>query len=591
MNKADRTRIIIASAVASAIFTGFSARLVHIHISKHEEYSRLAAEKHTVRQVIHAKRGMILDRNGEILAANLPVRTVFADASHIKNPQDLADLADLAASRLELDAKELAEKFATGKKYIVLKRQVPEQVTMDLFEEMRNRKLRGLYSEKDSIRTYPNATMLGHIIGFLNHERKGIQGIERVFDAELAGTGGYRYIERDRTGREIVPYRGLEVEPEHGRDVRLTIDMHLQAILEEELDATYKELSPETVTAILVDPKTGGILAMGCRPAFDPNNPGGAEPEQMKNRAIIDMVEPGSTFKIVVAAAALNEGKVDEKSSIFCENGRFAYGGRTLRDHHGYGHMTVHDILVKSSNIGSAKMALMMGADKYYEYVRRFGFGERLGIELPGEIPGLVHPPSRWDKLTITRMPMGHAVAVTPLQIAMSMAVIANGGKLMAPRVVESLEAQDERGTTTKAPVVLRDVVPEKTARFVGNALAAVTQPGGTATYARVNGFSVAGKTGTAQKVSPKGGYAAGKYVVSFAGFMPVEDPRFVCLVIVDDAKVPSHLNYGGLVAAPIFSRICEKAARYLDLTPTLPAIPLMDSSLAKNNNSTLKQD
>ncbi len=586
MNKADRTRIIIASVAASAIFTGFSARLVHIHITKHEEYSRLAAEKHTMRQVIHARRGMILDRNGEILATNLPVRTIFADASHISNPDELAELA---AGRLGLDAADLKEKFSTGRKYIVLKRLVPEQQAMDLFEDMRQRRLRGLYSEKDSIRTYPNGSMLGHVVGFLNHERKGIQGIERVFESELAGNNGYRYTERDRTGREIVPYRGLEVEPVHGRDVRLTIDMHLQAILEEELDATYKELSPETISAILVDPKTGGILAMGTRPVFDPNSPGDAKPEQMKNRAIIDMVEPGSTFKIVVAAGALNEGKVNEKSTIFCENGRFAYGGRILRDHRGYGQMTVHDILVKSSNIGSAKMAMMMGADKYYEYVRRFGFGERLGIELPGEIPGLVHPPSRWDKLTITRMPMGHAMAATPLQIVMSMAVIANGGKLMAPRVVDSIESRHDGTKTLKPPVVIREVVPENTARFIGNALAAVTQPGGTALYARVNGFSVAGKTGTAQKVSPKGGYAPGKYVVSFAGFMPAEDPKLACLVIVDDAKIPSNLNYGGLVAAPVFSRICEKAARHLDLTPTLPAIPLQLSPLAKNQPATLK--
>lgn len=586
MNKADRTRIIIASVAASAIFTGFSARLVHIHITKHEEYSRLAAEKHTMRQVIPARRGMILDRNGEILATNLPVRTIFADASHISNPDELAELA---AGRLGLDAADLKEKFSTGRKYIVLKRLVPEQQAMDLFEDMRQRRLRGLYSEKDSIRTYPNGSMLGHVVGFLNHERKGIQGIERVFESELAGANGYRYTERDRTGREIVPYRGLEVEPVHGRDVRLTIDMHLQAILEEELDATYKELSPETISAILVDPKTGGILAMGSRPVFDPNNPGDAKPEQMKNRSIIDMVEPGSTFKIVVAAGALNEGKVNEESTIFCENGRFAYGGRILRDHRGYGQMTVHDILVKSSNIGSAKMAMMMGADKYYEYVRRFGFGERLGIELPGEIPGLVHPPSRWDKLTITRMPMGHAMAATPLQIIMSMTVIANGGKLMAPRVVDSIESRHDGTKTIKPPVVIREVVPENTARFIGNALAAVTQPGGTALYARVNGFSVAGKTGTAQKVSPKGGYAPGKYVVSFAGFMPAEDPKLACLVIVDDAKIPSNLNYGGIVAAPVFSRICEKAARHLDLTPTLPAIPLQLSPLAKNQPATLK--
>lgn len=577
------TRIGIACGIAASIFTIFSARLIHLHVAKHDEYSRLAAQKHLTRQVIHAKRGMILDRNGEILATNLPVRTVFADASRMKKPEALAALV---ASHLGLDEKEVLEKFSTGKKYIVLKREVPEETAVALWNDMQKQKLRGIFSEQDAVRIYPNGEVLGHVLGFLNHEGKAVQGVELSMESQLAGKDGYRFIERDRTGREIVLYRGIEEEPEHGKNVRLTIDMGLQSIVEEELDTAYKDLKPETANAVLVDPKTGAILAMACRPCFNPNEPGKAQPEQMKNRAIIDMVEPGSTFKIVVASGALNEGKVDEKSTIFCENGRFAYGGRILKDHHGYGNMDVHEILVKSSNIGSAKLALMMGGDKFYEYVRRFGFGERLGIELPGEIPGLVHPPARWDKLTITRMPMGHSVAVTPLQITMGMSVIANGGHLMAPRIVQSVEKENGEIAMKKEPIVMREVVPAKTAHFVAEALIGVTQPGGTAAFARVNGFQVAGKTGTAQKVSPHGGYAAGKYVVSFVGFMPAEDPKFVLLVMVDDAKIASNLNYGGLVAAPIFSRIAERAARHLDLTPTMPAIPLQPAPIASTSTT-----
>jgi cell division protein FtsI/penicillin-binding protein 2 len=577
------TRIGIACGIAASIFTVFSARLIHLHVAKHDEYSRLAAQKHLTRQIIHAKRGMILDRNGEILATNLPVRTVFADASRMKKPEALAALV---ASHLDLDAKEVLEKFSTGKKYIVLKREVPEEKAVALWNDMQKQKLRGIFSEQDAVRIYPNGEVLGHVLGFLNHEGKAVQGVELSMESQLAGKDGYRFIERDRTGREIVLYRGIEEEPEHGKNVRLTIDMGLQSIVEEELDAAYKDLKPETANAVLVDPKTGAVLAMACRPCFNPNEPGKAQPEQMKNRAIIDMVEPGSTFKIVVASGALNEGKVNEKTSIFCENGRFAYGGRILKDHHGYGNMDVHEILVKSSNIGSAKMALMMGGDKFYEYVRRFGFGERLGIELPGEIPGLVHPPARWDKLTITRMPMGHSVAVTPLQITMGMSVIANGGHLMAPRIVQSVEKENSEVVMKKEPTVMREVVPEKIAHFVAEALIGVTQPGGTAAFARVNGFQVAGKTGTAQKVSPHGGYAAGKYVVSFVGFMPAEDPKFVLLVMVDDAKIASNLNYGGLVAAPIFSRIAERAARHLDLTPTMPAIPLQPAPIASTSTA-----
>ena len=579
MKRPECIRIAFACGIVAVIFTIFSARLVHLHITKNKEYKQLAAEKHLMRQVIHAKRGMILDRNGEILASNLPVRTVVADASLIKNP---AAVATLASQFLGLKEADVLKKISSQKKYIVLKKEVPEEIYVDLDAAMQKAKLRGVTFEQDAIRTYPNGESLGHVLGFLDHEGKGIQGIELTMNSLLAGKNGYRYIERDRTGKEIMLYRGAEEEPVHGKNIRLSIDMSLQSILEEEIDKTFKELKPETVTGIILDPKTGEVLAMANRPCFNPNEPGKAEPEQMKNRAIIDMVEPGSTFKIVVAAGALNEGTVNEKTSIFCENGRFLYGGKILKDHHGYGDMNVHEILVKSSNIGSAKMAMLMGGDKYYEYVRKFGFGDRHGIELPGEICGLVHPPARWDKLTITRMPMGQSVAVTPLQITMGMSVIANGGHLMAPHIIKSVEDLDGTKILEKAPKVVREVVPEKTARFIADALVGVTQPGGTATYARVNGFEVAGKTGTAQKVSAKGGYAAGKYVVSFVGFMPAEDPRFVCLIMVDDAKIASNLNYGGLVAAPVFSRVAEKAARHFDLTPTLPPIPLQDMPMAK---------
>jgi len=564
-----RTRTGFACGAVALIFTVYSARLVHLQVAKHDEYARLAAEKHTMRQVIHARRGLIFDRNGELLASNLPVRTVVADGSHIKDPDALARLA---APLLDMTEAEFREKISCGRKYIVLRREVPEDTAVALGQALQKASLRGIYFEQDAVRIYPNGQMLGHVLGFLDSESSGIQGVELTMEKYLRGRDGFRFIERDRTGREIMLYRGQEEPADHGLNVRLTIDMGLQAILEEELDVAFHDLKPEMAVAILANPKTGEILAMANRPCFDPNRPGDAKPEQMKNRAIIDMVEPGSTFKIVVASGALNEGTVKEKTGIFCENGSFAYGGKILRDHHGYGTMTVHDILVKSSNIGSAKMALMMGDTKFYEYVRRFGFGERSGIELPGEIPGLVHPPHRWDNLTITRMPMGHALAVTPLQITMGMSVIANGGKLMTPQIVRSIEDSDGRVVYDKPPKVSREVIPQKTARFVSNALSGVVGQGGTAQLARVAGFTVAGKTGTAQKVSPTGGYAPGKYVVSFVGYLPEEDPQFVCLVMVDDAKIAGGLNYGGLVAAPIFSRIGERAARHLDLVPALRA-------------------
>ena len=566
-----RTRTGLACAAVALVFTAYSVRLVELQVAKHEAYSQMAAEKHTMRIVLHARRGLIFDRNGELLASNLPVSTVVADGSHIKDP---APLARVAAPFLEMDEKELRAKLSSERKYIVLRRGLAEEKATALGKAMRDANLRGIYFEPDAVRIYPNGQMLGHVLGFLDHDGTGIQGIEMSMEKSLQGRDGYRFIEHDRTGREIMLYRGQEEPAVHGLNVRLTIDMGLQAILEEELDSAFKDLKPEMAVGILADPTTGEILAMTNRPCFDPNHPGDGKDEQKKNRAIIDVVEPGSVFKIVVASGALNEGKVNEKTSIYCESGAFAYGGKILRDHKGYGALSVHDILVHSSNIGSAKMGLLMGETKFYEYVKRFGFGDRTGIELPGEVPGLLRPPHRWDKLTITRMPMGQSIAVTPLQMTMGMSVIANGGKLVAPQIIRSVEDSDGSVVSNKPPRVVREVVPQKVARFVSEALTGVVGEGGTAQLAKIAGFTVAGKTGTAQKVSPNGGYAPGKYVVSFVGYLPQENPRFVCLVMLDDAKVASNLNYGGLVAAPVFSRIGERAARYLDLVPVLRAEP-----------------
>jgi cell division protein FtsI (penicillin-binding protein 3)/stage V sporulation protein D (sporulation-specific penicillin-binding protein) len=330
-----------------------------------------------------------------------------------------------------------------------------------------------------------------------------------------------------------------------------------------------REYTPQKATIILMRPQTGEILAMANRPAFDLNERSEAKPEQMKNRAIIDMMEPGSTFKIVAAAAALNEHKVRPDTTIFCENGIWNFGGRPLHDHKAYGELSVQDILVKSSNIGAAKLAISVGEQKFYEYIRRFGFGERTGIELPGEISGVIRPPQSWSKISITRIPMGHEVGVTPLQMTVAMATIANGGKLVTPRIVKSITSEDGKTVSTFSPVVLRQVISPETARQIGNALRGVVSDRGTAAAAAVPGFTISGKTGTAQKVDPRGGYEQGKYVVSFIGYLPSDHPEFVGLVVLDDAHTTKpELNYGGLVAGPIFSHIAEKAARYLDLQP-----------------------
>src|SRR6184192_1642289 len=516
MKSHSRTRCVLVCAAFIGLFSIFSFRLIYLQAIKHDEYAGLAAEKHVYKQIIHAERGTILDANSEVLAHNIPVETVVADATHLNNRQAIVALV---SHELGIPSKELAEKLDNERRYIVIKREVPAATANALREKLRAGNLRGIYFEHDATRIYPNGSMLCHVIGFTDFEHHGIQGVEASMEEYLHGQDGYRFIEHNRVGQEIVPYRGQERAPRDGYQVHLTVDLSLQNIVENEIEAAMKEYTPQKATIILMRPQTGEILAIANRPNFDLNLRSEAKPEQMKNRAIIDMMEPGSTFKIVAAASALNERKLRPDSELFCENGLWNYGGSALHDHRAFGYLSVRDILVKSSNIGAAKLALSIGDQKFYEYIRRFGFGERTGIELPGEIGGVIRPPQSWSKISITRIPMGHEVGVTPLQMTAAMAAIANGGKLVTPRIVKSITSDDGKTISLLSPVVLRQVISPQTATQIGDALRGVVSDSGTAAAAAVPGFIIAGKTGTAQKVDPKGGYEHDKFVVSFSGY------------------------------------------------------------------------
>src|SRR6266571_174708 len=456
MRRNGRTRCALVCVCFITLYSLFSFRLVYLQMVKHDEFAGLAAEKHVYKQAIYAERGTIFDANNEVLAHNIPVETVVGDATHVN---DLPALGALLSSALKISQSEIAEKLGGDRRYVVLKRELSETAAGALREKLRAQNLRGIYFERDSTRAYPNGSMLCHVVGFTDFNHHGIQGVECSMEDYLHGQDGYRYIEHDRAGQEIVLYRGQERAPRNGYQVHLTIDLNLQNIVENELDAVMREFSPKKAIVILMRPKTGEILAMANRPNFDLALRAEAKPEEMKNRAIIDMMEPGSTFKIVVAAAALNEKKVHPDSVIFCENGRWNFGGRLLHDHKAYADLSVQDVLVKSSNIGAAKLALLLGDEKFYEYIRCFGFGDRSGIELPGEIGGMVHPPQAWSKISITRIPMGHEVAVTPLQMIMAMATIANSGILVAPRIIKSVATEDGESISRFAPVVVRRVI------------------------------------------------------------------------------------------------------------------------------------
>lgn len=565
MNSQIQRRAGIICIGLAFLFSIFSGRLIYLQVGKHEEFSREAADTTAEKKVARAERGKITDSRGEVLADNIPIYTVVVDGTLVS---DRSRVAETLSRYLEIPVEQVAERIASTRPYIVVKNRVAAATVDALRANLEEQRLRGVFYQHDPMRIYPNENMLGHVLGFLNHEGRGIQGIEMMMDPYLRGEDGFIYTERDRTGREIVAYRGMERPAKNGMTVHLTVDMNLQAVLERELDTAYQQLNPNMMTAVFVNPQTGEILAMATRPNFNPNSPGLAPVETTKNRAIIDMFEPGSTFKIVTISAALNEHSVKEDTKFFCENGRFAYAGKILRDAHGYGTLNVHDILVKSSNIGSAKVAMHIGADTLYEYIRRFGFGERTGIGLPGEIKGLVHPRDKWSGLSITRIPMGHEVSVTPLQTVMAMSVIANGGNMMLPQIVRSVDDEHGREVVAFRPQIVRRVVSKETAAQVNSALTEVVSSRGTAPLAKIAGFPVAGKTGTAQRVDPKGGYTPGQYVVSFAGYFPASNPQVAGIVLVDNPRTPGTSVYGGTIAAPIFARIGEGFVRQLDLVP-----------------------
>lgn len=568
MNAPVCRRAGIVCVAVALVFSIYSARLIHLQVAKHQELAHEAARTTAKKKIIPATRGKIVDARGEVLADNVPVYKVVVDGSLA--PEDRGELASILSRHLEMPLDKVAARIASKRPYIVVdpRLKVPASTVEVLKEDLAEAGLRCVLYEREPLRSYPNESMLAHVLGYLDHKGHGIQGVEKMMETYLRGEDGFVFTERDRTGREIVAYRGIERPARNGMTVELTVDMGLQAIVERELDAAYERLNPNMMTAVFVRPRTGEILAMATRPNFDPNQHNSAPVETTKNRAILEMFEPGSTFKLVVIAAALNEQAVQAGQEFFCENGRFFYAGKTLRDVHGYGALSVRDILVKSSNIGCAKIAMHIGPETFHEYIRRFGFGERTGLGLPGEIGGIVHPVHKWSGISITRIPMGHEVAVTPLQSVMSMAAIANGGELMMPKIIHSVRDGTGREVVPSKPTVVRRVVTPEAADEVASALQEVVSENGTAPLAAIRGFKVCGKTGTAQRVDPKGGYTPGQYVVSFSGYFPAGDPEIAGIVLVDNARTPGTSQYGGTIAGPIFANIGRRMAQYLGLVP-----------------------
>jgi len=554
-----------AFGVAGVLLAGFvllAAKLCVIQTVQHHELAAKAEyfRERTVKR--DARRGNIRDATGNILAQSIPVRTVCADPIAMRkiHASQLPIIAQQLANLLNLDYQWVLARLDGSRHYVVIKRKVDE----DTIAQIKALKIPGLSFEPDSLRSFPNGQFASHLIGFVGFDGKGVTGVEWKRDRYLQGQGGWREIVKDNKGREIFIFRNLDVLPRDGYDVILTIDSVIQHIVESALDRAMEKHNPKAAIAIVMRPSTGEILALANRPTFDPNQYGKASAEQLRNRAIGLVAEPGSTFKYVSIAAALNEGTIRLDDTVHCENGNFWYAGRVLHDAHPHGLLTVREVIKVSSNIGAAKVALKMGEVALYRYVRDFGFGQRSGVDLPGEEYGLAHPLNAWTKLSITRIPMGHEIAVTPLQMINALCCIANGGVLMTPRVVSQVVDADGKAVAAFPAKAQRRVLTGRGAKAITDALVGVTEEGGTGKKAAIEGYGVAGKTGTAHKI--EGGVYVNKYYSTFVGFFPAERPEVCIQVSLDE---PRGAYYGGDTAGPIFRTIGEQIARYLDIVPT----------------------
>jgi len=515
-----------------------------------------AASQYRLVTEIPPLRGEIQDRNGQGLAVNLKVPSVYV-IPRILNSEQKDHLSQELARILSVSRSFVRERFKRDKAFVWIKRRItPEEA----------KKIEALTSPAVGIqyeykRFYPHTQLLANLLGFTNIDNRGIEGIEKVADSDLAGKPGKRYTRRDALGREIRAFEEKMIPALDGHRVVLTIDRQLQYVTERALDRSYKKWKAKGAVAILMNPQTGEILAMATRPTFDPNSPGSYPFESYRNRVLTDMFEPGSVFKIVTATAVLSERKITLTDKIDCENGTWTWGIKTLHDVHGYGLLTFPEIIIKSSNIGTVKLARRLRPNKLHQYIKRFGFGAKTGIDLEGEAPGFVRPPSKWSRTTPYAVPIGQEIMVTPLQLLRAVSMIANGGYLVKPYVVDRVE--DVHGIILRKNKPLLkgpDLEPQVT-ELMKEVLWKATEEGGTGKAAHVEGIPVAGKTGTAQKVTPGGSYSHSNFVGSFIGFAPADHPLLSMVVMVDD---PRPMYYGGVVAAPVFSEVMEAALAYL---------------------------
>jgi cell division protein FtsI (penicillin-binding protein 3) len=551
-------------AAVGALMLGFAvvlARLFTLQVLQAAELTERADRQHRMTVTVEGGRGGIYDRQGKVLAMNMDVPSVYGIPASLDNPAGVArDLARV----LNVRADQIERKLRGEQKFVWIARKVdPEQG-----RSLERLSLEGIGTRMEGRRFYPKGALLAHVLGFAGMDGTGLEGVERRYDAYLRGETQKVVLQRDALGRTVFP-KGLNDQgPAPGHSLTLTIDEIIQYIAEKELDEAVANAKARGGVVLVMDPRTGAILAMAVNPRFDPNSMAGLTADRWRNRALTDAYEPGSTMKVITAAAAL-EGKVMTPGTlIHGENGQFSAAGRNIHDHEKMGWMTFAQMVQKSSNIGAAKAGMALGEERLYRYLKAFGFGERTEIDLPGEATGLVREPRSWGRQSLASISFGQEIGVTPLQLLTAVAAIGNGGWLMKPYVVSEIRNGSGEVVARVGPQVRRRPVSAETAQVLSGILEGVVTHG-TGGKAAVPGFRVAGKTGTAQKIDPQTGrYSPTLFVASFVGYLPAEDPRLAILVIVDE---PHTEQWGGTIAAPVFRKVAEQALPYLGVSSKSP--------------------
>jgi cell division protein FtsI (penicillin-binding protein 3) len=557
-------RLLIVAGVALLWMTAVFGRLGYLQLVRHSNYLTRAQHQQQRTIEITPKRGAIYDRNMHPLAMSVPVESAFAVPTELGDNKAMA--ARLLSGVLGLPRDVLDARFQDGGSFVWILRKLPP----DKAEAVRALNLKGVYLQAENQRYYPKRELAAHVLGFVDVDEKGLAGIEHELDSLVRGKSEKIVVMADARQRW---FDGGAAQKDQAANVVLTIDEKIQYIAERELAAAIAKTNALAGTVIVQNPNNGAILALANWPKFNPNSPNEAKPDTRMNRAVSAIYEPGSTFKLITLAAAFDQNLTRPDEVFDCENGSVIVAGHRIHDHKPFGLLTVSEILAKSSDVGAIKIALRLGAPKFYEYIRAFGFGQQTGVELPGESKGLLKKIENWSGVSIGSISMGQEVGVTPMQLVTAVSAIANGGTLYKPQVVAEMRRGDQLLALNGplAPGEPKEIIRPETAATLRRLMEGVIL-NGTGPLARLDGWTAAGKTGSAQKIDPSTGrYSPTQLIASFTGFAPINDPAVTILVSLDS---PVGQHEGGQVAAPVFKRIAEQVLPYLDVPRDVPLSP-----------------